>query len=122
MVEADEEKVQQVLLNLLSNAVKFTPAGGTIAVVCAPRDDQVVITVSDSGPGVPEAKREAIFEPFVQLDRGLTSTVQGTGLGLSISRDLARRMGGDLWVDSASEGGARFTLLLPRGSGGSRGS
>ena len=114
-VTADEEKVQQVLLNLLSNAVKFTPPGGSIAVLCTPRDDQVLITVSDSGPGVPDAKREAIFEPFVQLDRGLTSTAHGTGLGLSISRDLARKMGGDLLVDTAPEGGARFTLILPRG-------
>lgn len=114
-VLADEEKVQQILLNLLSNAVKFTPPGGRIHVACAPDEDRVTIMVSDNGAGVPEAKREAIFEPFVQLDRGLTSTAQGTGLGLSISRDLARRMGGDLTVDDASGGGACFTLVLPRG-------
>jgi signal transduction histidine kinase len=112
---ADEEKVQQILLNLLSNAVKFTPPRGSIHVACAANGDHVLITVRDSGTGVPEAKREAIFEPFVQLDRGLTSTAQGTGLGLSISRDLARRMGGDLTVDDSPGGGARFTLVLPRG-------
>ena len=116
LVRADEEKVQQILLNLISNAVKFTPAKGSIRVACAPGDADVVITVSDSGPGVPEAKREAIFEPFVQLDRGLTSTAQGTGLGLSISRDLARKMGGDLTVDAAREGGSKFILTLPRGA------
>jgi signal transduction histidine kinase len=115
-VLADEEKVQQILLNLLSNAVKFTPVRGSIRVVCAPKGEHVMIAVTDSGPGVPESKREAIFEPFVQLDRGLTSTAQGTGLGLSISRDLARKMGGDLTVDAVPEGGARFTLILPSGN------
>jgi len=70
--------------------------------------------VSDTGPGIPPDKFEAIFEPFVQLGRSLTSQQQGTGLGLAISRDLARAMGGDLLVDGAPDGGAKFTLTLPR--------
>ena len=117
-VHADEEKVQQILLNLLSNAIKFTPDGGRITVRCVPDDGQVHVSVTDTGPGVPVAKRDTIFEPFVQLDRGLTSTAQGTGLGLSISRDLARKMGGDLTVDEAPGGGATFHLTLPRAPAG----
>jgi PAS domain S-box-containing protein len=110
---ADRLKVEQVLLNLLSNAVKFTPEGGAIAVVCGSGDGIVSIAVRDSGPGIPEDMLEAIFEPFVQLGRSLTSAHEGTGLGLSISRELARAMGGDVTVVSPAGGGATFTLTLP---------
>ncbi|HZI43077.1 MAG TPA: PAS domain-containing sensor histidine kinase [Gemmatimonadaceae bacterium] len=111
---ADQQKVEQIVLNLLSNAVKFTPEGGRVTVACAFAQNQGTITVSDTGPGIPPDKFEAIFEPFVQLGRSLTSQQQGTGLGLAISRDLARAMGGDLLVDGAPDGGAKFTLTLPR--------
>jgi PAS domain S-box-containing protein len=111
---ADEQKVEQIVLNLLSNAVKFTPEGGRITISCAQGEDRGTITVSDTGPGIPADKFEAIFEPFVQLGRTLTSQQQGTGLGLAISRDLARAMNGDLAVGNAPGGGATFTLTLPR--------
>ncbi len=79
------------------------------------RGDRVAIIVEDTGPGVPPDKRELIFEPFVQLDRSLSQTIEGLGLGLAISRDLARGMLGDLVVESRAGGGARFVLTLPRG-------
>jgi signal transduction histidine kinase len=71
------------------------------------------ITVRDSGPGIPTSMRNAIFEPFVQLGRTLTSAHEGTGLGLAISRDLARAMGGDVSIAEPDGGGAAFTLTLP---------
>ena len=111
---ADQQKVEQIVINLLSNAVKFTPGGGRVTVACELTENRGTITVSDTGPGIPRDKFEAIFEPFVQLGRSLTSQQQGTGLGLAISRDLARAMGGDLVVDGAPGGGAQFTLALPR--------
>jgi len=111
---ADQQKVEQIVINLLSNAVRFTPGGGRVTVACALTENRGTITVSDTGPGIPRDKFEAIFEPFVQLGRSLTSQQQGTGLGLAISRDLARAMGGDLLVDGAPGGGAKFTLALPR--------
>jgi len=114
-VHADEEKARQVLINLLSNAIKFTPAGGQVRVGCAVEEDWVRITVSDSGVGIPPDRLDAIFEPFVQVDRGLTSRQEGTGLGLAISRDLARHMGGDLTATSTAGVGSDFTLSLPRG-------
>jgi signal transduction histidine kinase len=114
-VHADEEKARQVLINLLSNAIKFTPAGGEVRVGCTEEADQVHITVSDSGVGSPPDRIDAIFEPFVQVDRGLTSRQEGTGLGLAISRDLARHMGGDLTAASTAGHGSAFTLSLPRG-------
>jgi PAS domain S-box-containing protein len=109
----DRGKAEQVVLNLLSNAVKFTPAGGRVAVNCGALADRVVVAVSDTGPGIPLDQQASIFEPFVQLGRSLTSGHEGTGLGLAISRDLARAMGGDVTVESASGQGATFTFSLP---------
>ncbi|HYC52497.1 MAG TPA: PAS domain-containing sensor histidine kinase [Gemmatimonadaceae bacterium] len=111
---ADRTKVEQIVVNLVSNAVKFTPPGGFINVACSARAKRVFITVADSGPGIPPDKQDAIFEPFVQLGRSLTQIQEGTGLGLSISRDLARAMDGDVTVASGAEGGATFTVTLPR--------
>jgi PAS domain S-box-containing protein len=115
-VYADVEKLQQIVLNLLSNAVKFTPEGGQITVSAAPAADrQIEIRVRDTGIGIPRDKIESIFEPFVQLDGGLTRRSSGTGLGLAISRDLAHAMHGDLVVHSEQGKGAEFVLTLPRG-------
>jgi len=110
----DPDKVRQILINLLSNAIKFTPEGGHIAILCEESDDTIYITIEDDGDGIPADKLDAVFEPFVQINRQYTSTHGGTGLGLSISRDLARRMGGDLKVESELGKGSRFTLALPR--------
>jgi signal transduction histidine kinase len=115
VVRADREKVRQIVVNLVSNACKFTPRGGFIGVDCACSDRSVEIRVSDTGPGIPTPKLDAIFEPFVQLDTGLTRSTAGTGLGLAISRELARAMGGDLAVSSTLGLGSTFTLTLPRG-------
>jgi PAS domain S-box-containing protein len=111
---ADRVKVEQILLNLVSNAVKFTPAGGRVVVSCSEDGERIVVRVTDTGPGIPVDKQSAIFEPFVQLGRTLTSGHEGTGLGLSISRDLARAMGGDVTVTSSPGDGSIFTLVLPR--------
>lgn len=110
----DPDKVRQILINLLSNAIKFTPDGGHISLECEEDDEMIYIIVRDDGSGIPRDKLEAIFEPFVQVTRDYASPQQGTGLGLSISRDLARRMGGDLTVESEYEKGSKFTLALPR--------
>jgi PAS domain S-box-containing protein len=113
-VYSDRARTQQILLNLLSNALKFTPTGGRVRMGCTLTADQVSITVADTGPGIPQDKLEAIFEPFVQLGRTLTSAQEGVGLGLPISRQLARAMSGDLTVSNIPPDGAVFTLTLPR--------
>jgi len=112
----DPDKLRQIMLNLLSNAVKFTPEGGRIRVTCAANEKTVSIKVEDNGPGIPLDKQEAVFEPFVQLDRGLTRTTEGTGLGLAISRGLARGMGGDILLKSEPGVGSVFTVTIPLGS------
>ncbi|HEX6052430.1 MAG TPA: ATP-binding protein, partial [Gemmatimonadaceae bacterium] len=120
------EKTSQILINLLSNAVKFTDAGGRITIDAPPTDDgdgrgpggskMLFIRVSDTGCGIAREKQDAIFEPFVQLRRNLSTMAEGTGLGLAISRDLARGMGGDLRVRSVEGEGAAFTVTLPAAS------
>jgi hypothetical protein len=112
---ADAPKLEQILLNLLSNAVKFTPAGGEVALSVEADDEEVRISVRDTGRGIPADRLHAVFEPFVQLDAALTRQHEGTGLGLAISQDLARGMGGEISVDSAIGQGSTFTLVLPAG-------
>jgi len=109
----DPDKMRQIMINLLANAVKFTPEGGRIRVYATTTERSVQIHVEDNGPGIPAEKRDAVFEPFVQLDRGLTRTTDGTGLGLAISRGLARGMGADLTLESELGVGSTFTLTLP---------
>jgi len=113
-VRADAERLQQIVLNLLSNAVKFTDAGGRVTLSCEARESDVAIRVIDTGCGIPADKLDTIFEPFVQVDAGLTRPTEGTGLGLAISRDLARAMGGELVAHSDVGHGATFTLTVPR--------
>lgn len=116
MVCADPEKLRQILVNLLSNAIRYTDEGGSVEVSCSRSGEDVLIAVSDTGVGIPADKLDAIFEPFVQVDRAYAGQRQGTGLGLSISRDLARGMGGELTVASEIGKGSVFTLRL-RGTG-----
>lgn len=115
LVRGDPEKLLQILLNLISNAIKFSDVGGKVSVRCFdnPRADgtsMVDIEVSDRGRGIPEDKLGDIFEPFFQIDKGLTRSSDGVGLGLAISRTLARAMSGD--VTAASEHGKGSTFIV----------
>ena len=114
-VLADRERLEQILVNLLGNALKFTPSGGRVTLACTTRDGTAAMAVRDTGIGIPAAKLERIFEPFMQVDARRTGTQAGVGLGLAISRDLARRMGGELTVESEVDVGSTFTLTLPLG-------
>ena len=107
----DPRRVQQILINLLTNACKHT-AKGSITLACSIRESagRVTYSVTDTGPGVPVDQAEKIFERFTKLN----DFVQGTGLGLSICRDIASRMGGEVYLDTSyKEGGARFVFTLP---------
>jgi signal transduction histidine kinase len=102
------------LLNLITNAIKFTTKDGTITVTCDTDADVGRVRVADTGVGVRLVDIDRVFEPFVQIDRHLTTaTQQGVGLGLSISRELARAMRGDLILQSTEGVGSTFTLTLP---------
>ena len=107
----DEKRLRRILLNLLSNAVKFT-LEGEVALRVTSAGEKVAFSVSDTGIGIPEDQREAVFKPFVQI-RGGDSTSEGTGLGLTISRELVTLMGGDLKMVSREGEGTTFTFRLP---------
>ena len=110
----DVEKFQQVMLNLLSNAIKYTDPKGKVGLRWTVEGGDLLVSVSDTGRGVPADKLEAIFEPFVQVEPLRTRATGGAGLGLAISRDIARTMGGDVSVESEVGKGSTFTLRLPR--------
>jgi signal transduction histidine kinase len=115
MVTADEARFHQIMLNLVTNAIKFTDGGGTIAVGCASDDSIVTVRVSDTGCGIASDRLQSIFEPFVQIDpQARRPGRDGLGLGLAISRDLARRMGGDVTVESREGVGSVFEITVPR--------
>jgi signal transduction histidine kinase len=114
-VRAAPEAVLQVLGNLLDNAAKYSPDHGPVRLEATRYGSLAVLAVEDTGPGVPPADRERIFERFTQLDSGATRRAGGVGLGLYIARQLAGAQDGELVVTDPALGGqgARFELRLP---------
>ena len=108
----DEGRLRQVLLNFLGNAVKFTQDGG-VTLTAEPRGGNIRFTVADSGPGVPEADRARVFEPFVQTDPAHAHQLGGAGLGLAIAQRLAEAMSGAVGLEDSPLGGAAFWIELP---------
>ena len=112
-VRGDPTRLRQVLLNLVGNAVKFTGSGRVSLDVRAGPGDAVSFAVSDSGPGIPEAQQEEIFQPFTQADASVTRRHGGTGLGLAICRRLVELMGGTIGLTSRVGAGSTFTFAIP---------
>ncbi len=110
---ADQRRVEQVLINLMSNAVKFTEQG-RIDLACRLEGERYHLTVTDTGIGLRPEETAAIFQPFRQIDAGLSRQREGTGLGLSICKRLVERMGGDIEVESQWGEGSVFRVRLPR--------
>lgn len=108
---ADERRLEQVLVNLLHNAVKFTPSGGQISVAASADKENVTVTVSDTGIGIPEEELPRVFERFYKADKSRSS--RGTGLGLAIARHIIQAHGGRLWVESVQGAGSVFSFSLP---------
>jgi PAS domain S-box-containing protein len=114
-LETDPLKVRQILVNLLGNAVKFT-ASGSIELIATEDRHTVVVSVRDTGIGIPREHLDHVFTPFWQVNQTATRSAGGTGLGLSVARRLARLLGGDVMVASVLGRGSTFTLWLPRDS------
>jgi signal transduction histidine kinase len=111
--EIDADKFERILDNLVSNALRFTPDDGIVRIDLESIEGELRLSVEDSGPGIPEAERETVFEPFQQLKDASRRHAGGAGLGLAIVRDFARLHGGDVEIRSSELGGARFTVRLP---------
>jgi two-component system sensor histidine kinase KdpD len=111
MILAEPTLIVQILSNLLENAAKYTPPGTTITICAAARDESMLISVADDGPGLPPGDPERLFEKF---QRGRSeSNIVGVGLGLAICRAAARLHGGEIRASNNPEGGARFDITLP---------
>ncbi|MBK7898482.1 MAG: histidine kinase [Azonexus sp.] len=114
VIQADRDRLVQVMINLLSNAVKFVPvSGGQVAVALRQGPQELRVSVEDNGPGLRPEELEVIFEKFRQGGNTLTDKPQGTGLGLPISRQIVEYFGGRLWAESEPGRGARFVFTLP---------
>jgi signal transduction histidine kinase len=108
----DSDRMAQAIGNILSNAIKFTPVGGQVSTTVQFDDSQLLIDVTDTGPGIPEEEKEKIFEPFYRAGQG-RRIVEGMGLGLSIAREIITAHGGEIAVASTPKVGSRFTLQVP---------
>jgi signal transduction histidine kinase/DNA-binding response OmpR family regulator len=115
MVYFDRDKMEKVIFNLLSNAFKFTPDGGSIKLAVMQEDKQAVITVSDTGRGVPKALQEQIFKRFYEKEATFRHSFKGTGIGLAVSRQLVGMHHGSIKVESDEGKGATFIVRLPIG-------
>ncbi|MCM0647791.1 ATP-binding protein [Clostridium swellfunianum] len=109
----DADMIERIMLNLLSNAVKFTPAGGKVAVNIYDRGEFILISVKDTGIGIPEDKLELIFDRFRQVDKSLTRNTEGSGIGLNLVKSLVELHGGEISVESIYGEGSEFIVELP---------
>lgn len=114
-VPVDPDALRQILLNLLDNAAKYGPEGQAIVVGTALRGEHVRIWVEDEGPGIPEADRVRVWEPYVRLERGAEHATGGSGIGLAVVKELVELHGGRAWAEDGSRGGARLVVELPAG-------
>jgi two-component system phosphate regulon sensor histidine kinase PhoR len=113
LVDADRDKVRQVLVNLVENAIKYSPDGGRIEVGVEPQEENVLFHVRDEGLGIPADEQGRVFEKFYRVDPQMTRGVGGTGLGLYICNELVGRMGGHIWLESNAGEGSTFLFELP---------
>ena len=112
VIVSDQRRVEQILLNLLNNAVKFTHEG-EVRLDCAIKRNRIVVSIADTGIGIKESDRVKLFNPFQQIDSGLSRKYEGTGLGLSICKRLVEKLGGKIWLKSQWGKGSTFYFDLP---------
>src|SRR5437868_4484268 len=119
-VQWDEDRINEVLGNLLSNAFKFTDRGGKVSLTVATDNGKVVITVADTGAGIPPEQLPHIFDKFFQADNQAAAATKGTGLGLAIAKEIVEAHGGQIEVDSTVGKGTTFVVTLPTDSSGAK--
>jgi PAS domain S-box-containing protein len=112
-VSADPQQLRQVFVNLIENAIKYSPEGGPVRMTVEELERALRFRVTDEGLGIPAGERRRVFEKFYRLDPNMTKGIGGTGLGLYICRELVRRLGGRIWVESNNGKGSAFNVEIP---------
>ena len=112
-IEIDTDKMTQVIDNILNNAVKYSPDGGKITVTMKTTDDQMILSISDQGLGIPKQDLPRIFDRFYRVDRARSRAQGGTGLGLAIAKEIIKQHKGFIWAKSEYGKGSTFTIVLP---------
>lgn len=112
-IEIDTDKMTQVIDNILNNAIKYSPDGGKIKVTMKTTDDQMILSISDQGLGIPKQDLPRIFDRFYRVDRARSRAQGGTGLGLSIAKEIIKQHNGFIWAKSIYGKGSTFTIVLP---------
>ena len=112
-IEIDTDKMTQVIDNILNNAIKYSPDGGKIIVTMKTTDDQMILSISDQGLGIPKQDLPRIFDRFYRVDRARSRAQGGTGLGLSIAKEIIKQHSGFIWAKSIYGKGSTFTIVLP---------
>ena len=113
LIDADRDRIVQVLMNLVSNAIKYSPRGGHVKVAAGPVRGAVQVSVSDHGEGIPETFMPKLFQRFERYESSPTSRVIGTGLGLPIAHQIVEAHGGRIWAESKLGEGSTFHFTLP---------
>jgi signal transduction histidine kinase len=112
-IRADRDRLTQILVNVLDNAVKYTPEDGSIIIGAGQRDNYVVLTISDTGIGIPKEELQRLGERFYRVDRSRSRDLGGTGLGLSIVKHLMLAHGGRMEIESQLGRGTKVSLFFP---------
>ena len=112
-IEIDTDKMTQVIDNILNNAIKYSPDGGKITVSMKTTDDQMILSISDQGLGIPKQDLPRIFDRFYRVDRARSRAQGGTGLGLAIAKEIIKQHNGFIWAKSEYSKGSTFTIVLP---------
>jgi signal transduction histidine kinase len=113
-IQADADRLRQVLANLIANALRYTPSGGRVNVSAVSQVGSVRFTVSDTGPGLTAEQSRHVFERFYRTDEARQRDQSGSGLGLAITRELVRLHGGRIWVESVVGQGSQFSFEIPQ--------
>ena len=112
-IEIDTDKMTQVIDNIINNAIKYSPDGGKITVTMKTTDDQMILSISDQGLGIPKQDLPRIFDRFYRVDRARSRAQGGTGLGLAIAKEIIKQHDGFIWAKSEYGKGSTFTIVLP---------
>jgi PAS domain S-box-containing protein len=112
-VMGNAQRLRQALSNLIGNAIKYTPEGGVIIIGAERRHDEIVVSIQDTGIGIPLTDQPHVFDKFYRVERADVAYIKGTGLGLAITRSIVEKLGGRIWVESEVNVGSTFSFALP---------